>query len=129
MTALSFEQGATIFGIVMTILGVIVQAIYLVRRFTQQEERAVQRITAVQASVASVQATVAAAAVQSTSDMKDLADTQAAAMKGLEERATGQIAQQNRITEMRFDELGRRVGRVESTLGSITKVVVFSDGK
>lgn len=122
MIALTFEQYVTIFGIVMTVLGVIGQAIYLVRRFTQQEERTGQQIAAVKVSVE-------AAGEQSTADMKHLAETQAAAMKGLEDRATKEIVMQNQITSLRFDELGRRVGRVEQTLGSITKVVVFSEGK
>lgn len=85
MLALTFEQGATIFGMVMTVLGVIAQAIYLVRKFTQAEERIGGKITAVE----------------------------------------GTMAHHNEIAGLRFEEMGRRIGRVETTLGGITQVVVF----
>lgn len=126
---LTFEQTVTIFGIVMTILGVIFQALYLVRKVTQSEMAVKSSITAVDNRVSGVQNSVDALGEQTTTDMKHLADSQSAAMGRLEKTTNDKIDHHNQIAELRFDELGRRVGRVELTLGGITKVVVFDRDK
>lgn len=104
MIALTFEQSTTIFGITMTILGVIVQAFYLVRRFTQFE-------------------------VQTRNDIAGMSAATKSSMEKLESSTSNTIAHHNEMSRLRLEDLGGRIGRVETKLDGITKVVVFPEGK
>jgi hypothetical protein len=116
------EQIALWIGIGAAVIGGIMQALYIMRRFTQSEER-------VQQSISKQTSEIQLLKTQTSNDLKNLGESTSASLQRLETATTEKIDHHNAIAAMRFDELGRRVGTVERTLDRITKVVVFDGGR
>jgi protein subunit release factor A len=86
---MTLEMGLALGGFAVTVAGVLVNALWLMRKVTQSESE-------IKNSIASVQTS---------------------------------ITHHNEVTKMRFDNLDHRVQGVEGAFKSITKVVVFPEGR
>lgn len=120
------EQAATWIGVGVAVVGLASQALYVMRRFTQSESEIKGQIVRLGSAQT---AEISALKTQTSTDLRNLGESTAASLKRLEDTTRQTIDHHNTITTMRFDDLGRRVGTVETTLKSITKVVVFPEGR